>query len=299
MLRSPAKVNFYVLGRPTALALGAGLYVLIVIADYLTTYELTLSPFYLFVILLITWNCGLAWGLVFCILSFAAPLAIGDFEGSPYSQRIYFYIDNANRLVSYLVALALTAQLKSQHEHERDSARQDYLTGLANQKGFYEAFTIEIARHRREKKPLSIAYLDCDNFKDVNDRFGHREGDRLLEIIARTLKANLRKTDLIGRLGGDEFAVVFTNTGKAHAIEAAEKLKAALHTAMSDRGWLVTFSVGLGIFTNVPESEDEMISFTDKLMYRVKSSGKNDILADEYVGGGVVSELTAWRNTGS
>jgi diguanylate cyclase (GGDEF)-like protein len=299
MPRGSTRVNFYVLGTPTALALGFALYVLIVIMDYLTTYELTLSPFYQFVILVVTWNCGLVWGLVFCMLSFGAPLIIGDFEGSPYSQQIYFYIDNANRLVSYLVALGLTAQLKAQHEHERDSARQDYLTGLANQKGFYEGFTIEIARHRREKKPLSIAYLDCDNFKDVNDRFGHKEGDRLLEIIARTLKANLRKTDLIGRLGGDEFAVVLSNTGKAHAIEAVDKLSAALNSAMSDRGWLVTFSVGLGIFQNVPESEDEMISFTDKLMYRVKSSGKNDILTDEYAGGGAVAELTAWRNTGS
>ena len=106
-------------------------------------------------------------------------------------------------------------------------------------------------------------------------------------------------TDLIGRLGGDEFAVVLSNTDKAQAIEAVDKLKSALHTAMTDRGWLVTFSVGLGIFKNVPASEDEMISFTDKLMYRVKSSGKNDILADEYTGGGAVSELTAWRNTGS
>src|SRR4051795_4862884 len=166
MSRRPGTVNFYVLGRPAALALGFALYVLIVITDYLTTYELTLSPFYLFVILVVTWNCGLLWGLVFCILSFGAPLIIGDFEGSPYSQQIYFYIDNANRLVSYLVALGLTNQLKSQHEHERDSARLDYLTGLANQKGFYEAFNIEIARHRRERKPLSVAFIDCDNFKE-------------------------------------------------------------------------------------------------------------------------------------
>ncbi len=81
-----------------------------------------------------TWNCGWAWGLCFCILSFGAPLIIGDFQGSPYSAQIYFYVDNANRLISYLVALGLTSQLKAQHKHERESARQDYLTGLANPK---------------------------------------------------------------------------------------------------------------------------------------------------------------------
>lgn len=299
MPHRPTRVNFFVLSPRVALALGCALYILIVITDYLTTYELTLSPFYLFVILLVTWSCGWAWGLCFCVLSFGAPLIIGDFEGSPYSEQIYFYVDNANRLISYLVALGLTAQLKAQFENERDSARQDYLTGLANPKGFYESFKIEIARHRREKKPLSIAYLDCDNFKDINDRFGHKEGDRLLERTAQTLKANLRKTDVIGRLGGDEFAVVLSNTGKNHAIEAVEKLRRELSLAMAEQGWPVTFSVGLGIFYAVPESEDEMISFTDKLMYRVKSSGKNNILTDEHELAGAGPGSVARRNAGT
>ena len=298
MLRRPTRVNFFVLGPRATLALGFALYVFIVITDYLTTYELTLSPFYLFVILLVTWNCGWAWGLCFCILSFAAPLFIGDFEGSPYSDPIYFYVDNANRLVSYLVTLGLASQLKAQHKHERESARQDYLTGLANPKGFYESFKIEIARHRREKRPLSIAYIDCDNFKEINDRFGHKEGDRLLERVAQTLKTNLRKTDVIGRLGGDEFAVVLSNTGKNPAIEAVEKLRRELNLAMAKQGWQVTFSVGLGIFYAVPESEDEMISFTDKLMYRVKSSGKNNILTDEHQLASVGAGSVARRNAG-
>jgi len=175
------------------------------------------------------------------------------------------------------VALALTAQLKKQHEQEKDFARKDYTTGLANQKGFYEAFTIEMARHRRENIPLSIAYLDCDNFKEVNDRFGHREGDRLLEMVAKTLKSNLRKTDVTGRLGGDEFAIVFCNTGERDAVVAVGKLKRELDAVMIENRWPVTFSVGLGIFNRVLASEDAMISFTDKLMYRVKSAGKNNV----------------------
>ena len=299
MTRRAPRVNFFVLSPRVAFALGCTLYILIVFTDYITTYELTLSPFYLFVILLVTWNCGWAWGLCFCVLSFGAPLIIGDFEGSPYSEHLYFYLDNANRLISYLVALGLTSQLKAQHKYERDSARQDYLTGLANPKGFYESFKIEIARHRREKRPLSIAYIDCDNFKEINDRFGHKEGDRLLEKIAEILKANLRKTDVTGRLGGDEFAVVLSNTGKNHAIEAVEKLRRELNLAMMEHGWPVTFSVGLGIFYAVPESEDEMISFTDKLMYRVKSSGKNNILTDEHMLAGAGSATVARRNAGN
>jgi len=285
-----SRINVFVLSRLAALVLGFALFIFIVITDYITTYELSLSPFYLFVILLVTWNCGWQWGLVFSALSFGAPLVIGNIEGSPYSEPIYFYIDNANRLISYLVALGLTSQLRAQHAHERESARQDYLTGLANPKGFYEAFSVEIARHRREKSPLSVAYFDCDNFKEVNDRFGHKEGDRLLEKVGKTLRANLRKTDVIGRLGGDEFAVVLSNTDKDRAVSAIDKLRQELNAAMAEHGWQVTFSIGLGIFKSVPGSEDEMISFTDKLMYRVKSSGKNNLLTEVFAMSGPGSQ---------
>jgi len=271
------RLNIFVLGPRAALALGVLLFVLIVFADYVSSYELGFTPFYLFVVLLVTWNCGTTAGFVFAVLAFITPLIMGIEFGNPYSERVYFFIDNANRLISYLVALALTAQLKKQHEQEKDFARKDYTTGLANQKGFYEAFTIEMARHRRENIPLSIAYLDCDNFKEVNDRFGHREGDRLLEMVAKTLKSNLRKTDVTGRLGGDEFAIVFCNTGERDAVVAVGKLKRELDAVMIENRWPVTFSVGLGIFNRVLASEDAMISFTDKLMYRVKSAGKNNV----------------------
>ena len=125
---------------------------------------------------------------------------------------------------------------------------------------------------------MSVAYLDCDNFKAVNDRSGHKEGDRLLESVARTLKAHVRKTDVTGRLGGDEFAIVLANTGHDSAVTVVNKLNRELDALMSSQGWPVTFSIGVGIFPGVPASEDEIISFTDKLMYRVKSSGKNNVL---------------------
>ena len=94
--------------------------------------------------------------------------------------------------------------------------------------------------------------------------------------------ANLRKTDVIGRLGGDEFAIVLSKTDGNDALNAIEKLRWELNAAMANHSWPVTFSIGLGIFVKVPESEDEIISFTDKLMYKVKSSGKNNVLVKEF-----------------
>ena len=278
MLGRLTRINIFVLSRPAALGLGFAIFILVVATDNLTTYELSLSPFYLFVVLLVTWNCGWKWGLGFAVLSFVSQVANGYLTGYPYSDPLYFHINNVNRLISYVVTLGLTAQLKIQHEREKDSARRDYLTGLANQKGFYEALDVEIARHRREKSPVAVAYLDCDNFKEVNDRFGHTAGDRLLESIAQTLRVNLRKTDVIGRLGGDEFAIVLSKTDNDRAVHVIDKLRRELDGTMAGHGWPVTFSIGLGIFASVPKSADEIISFCDKLMYQVKSSGKNNIL---------------------
>lgn len=282
MLDKLSRINIFVLSRPAALFIGFAVISAIIVIDNLTTYELSFTPFYLFTVLLVTWNCGRRWGLVFAMLAFAAPVVIGANFGNPYTERVYFYLDNANRLISYVVALLLTAQLRKQHEHEKISARMDNLTGIANQKGFYEALGVEIARHRRDLRPLSLVYLDCDNFKEINDRFGHKEGDRLLECVAKTLRVNLRRTDIIARLGGDEFAVVLTNTDQGRAVDAVGKLRAELGATMAEHGWPVTFSVGTGVFAEVPDCEDTIISFTDALMYRVKSAGKNNVLTDVF-----------------
>jgi len=282
MLNKLTRINIYGLGGRAALVIGFVLFIAIVATDYLTPYELNLTPFYLFVVLLVTWNSGWQWGLGFSVLCIVAEGSTDLLTGHPYPEQIYFYIDNANRLVIYLVAWGLISQLKIQHEREKDSARRDYLTGLLNQKGFYEAFSVEIARHRRENSPMSVAFLDCDNFKEVNDGRGHNEGDRLLTNLAQTMRANLRKTDVIGRLGGDEVAIVLSKTDKDHAAHVIDKLRRELNAAMAEHGWPVTFSIGVGIFASVPQSEDEIISFTDKLMYRVKSSGKNNVLTEEF-----------------
>ncbi len=276
------KLDIYVLSRPVALVVAAAIFVAVVVGDYLTTYELNLTPFYLFIVLLVTWNCGWRWGVGFAALSFSAQLSIDYLSGHPYSRPIYFYINNANYFISYLVALMLTSQLKAQHNREKHTARLDHLTGVANQKGFYEALSVEIARCRRENAPLTLAYLDCDNFKAINDRLGHHEGDSLLRQVAQTISVNLRRTDVIGRLGGDEFAIVLPGSADGRAAAVIDKLRRELDAAMAEHGWPVTFSIGLGIFGEVPASEEVVIGFTDKLMYRVKASGKNNVLMEEF-----------------
>jgi diguanylate cyclase (GGDEF)-like protein len=276
------KVNIRAIGRRGSLAIATALFVLVCATDYITTYELALTPFYLFIVVLVAWECGWKWGLVFAGLSFATVVLQGEWGEQPYSEPVYFYIENANRLISYLVALVLAARLKNRHEAERNSARLDFLTGVANQKGFYEALGVEMARHRRLQEPLAVAYLDCDNFKLVNDNRGHREGDQLLALIASTLKANVRKTDVVARLGGDEFAVVLVNANLDQAQSIAEKLRGELKACMAPQEWPVTFSIGVGVFPTLPDTEDEIVSFADRIMYDVKGSGKDAVVAAVY-----------------
>jgi diguanylate cyclase (GGDEF)-like protein len=279
------RMNIQAIGQRGMLAIAFVLFVLIGATDYITTYELALTPFYLLLAALVTWECGWKWGLVFAFLSFAFALALGEWGDSLYSQRVYLYVENANRLISYLVALVLTARLRQHHEAEKNSARLDYLTGIANQKGFYEALAVEIARHRRSTEPLALAYIDCDNFKLVNDSYGHKEGDRVLADIASALKTHVRKTDIVARLGGDEFALILVNAQLEQAQHIAEKLSDALKARMAANNWPVTFSIGVGVFPTIPESEDQIVGFADRTMYRVKAAGKNGVTAALYAQG--------------
>ncbi|MEO7727309.1 MAG: hypothetical protein ABIS45_08655, partial [Burkholderiales bacterium] len=144
MLDRLLRINIFALDWRVALVIGFVLFGATVLTDFITSYELSMTPFYLFIVLLVTWNCGWKLGLVFAVISFAAPMIIGELDGTPFSRAFYFYVDSANRLISYLVAMALTSQLKTLHEREKHSARLDYLTGIANLKGFYEELNIEL-----------------------------------------------------------------------------------------------------------------------------------------------------------
>src|SRR5260221_899826 len=109
-----------------------------------------------------------------------------------------------------------------------ESARIDHLTSLPNSRSFEAAAGREIERARRYRRPFTIAYLDVDGFKDVNDRQGHTSGDDLLRQIADTLRASVRRSDLAARLGGDEFAILLPETDVDAGKQAAKKVHDAL-----------------------------------------------------------------------
>lgn len=171
----------------------------------------------------------------------------------------------------------MLSALKKLVEEHKQAARIDVLTGIPNRRAFYEAAQLEIARANRHPRPFTVVFTDIDNFKNVNDRYGHLIGDRLLTLTADILRQNVREIDQVARLGGDEFVLLLSGTDANGAATVMERLRSDLTAMAQMYHWPVTYSAGAVTFTRPPESVDEMITKADTLMYSVKQSGKDHI----------------------
>lgn len=187
--------------------------------------------------------------------------------------------DREGRLL--FVFTYVLAALKEVYGQEKTRSRTDYLTGIANRRFFFEQAEVELKRARRYNHSLTVVYIDVDDFKRVNDRFGHDTGDAVLRVVARTVSRHLRLIDVIARLGGDEFAILLPETGYDASRRVIHKLQEGLRGRMQEEGWPITFSIGAISYANVPESIDEMLKRADSLMYSVKKSSKNTIRHDQ------------------
>jgi diguanylate cyclase (GGDEF)-like protein len=167
--------------------------------------------------------------------------------------------------------------LKSAIEKEKELSRMDFLTRVGNGRYFIELANMEINRARRNKHPLTVAYIDIDNFKMINDRSGHSTGDHLLQLVAYTIKNNIRLTDTVVRMGGDEFAILLPEAGPELAETIIRRVQKINLEMMQENGWPVTFSIGVVTFMTPPSSVDEILKRTDNLMYGAKNTGKNAI----------------------
>lgn len=172
--------------------------------------------------------------------------------------------------------------LKKAFEHEKELARVDPLTGAANQRSFYQLAQREIERSRRYKYPFTIAYLDLDDFKEINDQFGHKVGDEILRAVVKYAIGRLRKTDLFARLGGDEFAFLLVETGPELAQTIISKFQEDAFLQIQENNSPVTFSIGVLTCINASLTLEEILKTVDDLMYSVKREGKAGIKYSVY-----------------
>jgi diguanylate cyclase (GGDEF)-like protein len=199
--------------------------------------------------------------------------------GVQYSQSVIYFWNTLIRLVFFNITVLMLALGKAL-ERERTFARTDYTTGIFNTRFFHVLAQREIDRTARNKTPLTVAFVDVDNFKTINDRFGHTTGDRVLGVIAAAMQRHLRRTDIVGRVGGDEFAILLPEVNEDAAKIVIPKMQRRLLDEIWLNDWPVTFSIGVITFLEPPKSVDEVLSLADKLMYTVKNQGKNDIYYD-------------------
>ncbi len=190
--------------------------------------------------------------------------------------------------LSHGAAVALVCTLGILLRHARDRARRlallDPLTGLGNHRAFFHQVEQEVARAGRYGRVFTLAYLDLDHFKAVNDRHGHQEGDAVLRTVGEVLRETLRTVDLGARLGGDEFGILLPETPLARAERALDKLRDRLDDAMAARGWPVTASVGAVTFEAPPPSADYAVRRADRLMYAAKEEARGSLVQELWTG---------------
>jgi len=261
----------------TILVLGLLLTALLGAADYLSGPELSFSIFYLFPIYLVSWYAGRWPGVIVSLASGLAWHLADRFGGPSYSSPYILYWNTLVRLGFFLVSNYLISELRIRLTFEAELAITDPLTKIANRRGVYRAIDAELARLYRVSRPFTIACLDVDGFKAVNDRLGHHVGDELLHVAAETIQTRIRKIDTVGRLGGDEFILLLPETGHEAANELLSRLKSSLTHQMRLRDWPVSFSIGAATFLDPPESIDEMLQQVDRLLYTAKTDGKDTI----------------------
>ncbi|MBI4978506.1 MAG: GGDEF domain-containing protein [Spirochaetes bacterium] len=246
--------------------------------DYITGPEIAFSLFYLFPILLAAWSpVRIRWVIGLSALS-AVMWGFADVaSGHIYANGIILYWNTLLRLIYFLIITTLVKKVRTLLEFERTRARTDPLTGLWNMREMNEAIAEEIARLRRYSRVFTVAFIDLDNFKIVNDRFGHGRGDDVLRDVARLLRVNTRVNDRTARVGGDEFVVLFPETGEQDARTVLKKLMKSIMRAVRGKRYPISLSIGAATFVTPPQTVDDVIRIADKLMYAVKRAGKNNI----------------------
>jgi diguanylate cyclase (GGDEF)-like protein len=212
--------------------------------DYWTDPDLSFSLFYFGVLAFYAWNGAKTTEAVWAAIGIAFVWCVAEWYtrgASPPAILLW----NAGMRAVVLVALGIfVCRLRRALNSEQLLARTDFLTGALNARAFAELAQSEIARARRYQHVLAVAYLDLDDFKQINDRFGHSYGDEVLRIVVRAVRSHLRASDGLARVGGDEFVALLPETGAEQAEIVLGKIHSVVSESMRDHPCAVTFSIG-------------------------------------------------------
>jgi len=265
------------LGRTFNTITGVICCLLLGILDLVTPDEYVFSFAYILPISFTTWLAGKRAGILIAIIS-AAFLSRNHINES-LGAAVW---NNLSTLGIFLVIIFMLLSIRGLLAVESSLSRIDPLTGVVNLRAFTELVEYEMLMQQRKRTSSSFAYIDIDNFKMVNDQFGHMKGDELLKAVATCLAQSLRKTDIIARVGGDEFIVFFPGTDQEAVKMVTQKVMKELSELSLSNHWPTTISMGVITCTSGALKIDDVISKADSLMYEVKKAGKNDVRYEMY-----------------
>lgn len=276
-------------GRLLSFAGGLLFIFAVTLADYAAGAEMTFSELYLLPVLWLGWSLGrgpaIAMAVVCAVAEILVDLGLPGLHPAIHVWNALFRLGTllvAGTMVAALRAqsdalTAASARLQTELVREGHRARTDALTGLPNFRGFTE--DISLALRADEPRSVCLVYLDVDNFKRVNDLYGHPAGDALLRGIAEVVRASIRTGDLPARIGGDEFVVAL----RGIEVPDAEQIAWRLVSRIKELGQgfpaaELGASVGLAWFREWAGPLDDAIAAADQAMYRAKNAGKNRVV---------------------
>ena len=193
-------------------------------------------------------------------------------------EKDAFSRDNLRILLAISSKVSLSIENALKFRQAEDSATTDYLTNLPNSRSLFPRLETELARCRRENSMLTVVVCDLNGFKQINDRYGHLEGNRLLRDIGETLRANCREYDYVARMGGDEFVLLLLGNDQSDIDERIEQLRQIEWHAGSGDGLhdRVSMSVGAAVFPQDGSDADELLAEADRRMYKAKQAYKQN-----------------------
>ncbi len=268
--RSIQKAISFILGIFSVIGIG--------LLDLETSPEVVLALFYMIPIAWQSWYVSRESGWLLSFLSaaaasYATDVQMGYLSSQPGIALWAFF----TRLVIYLLTATLVSRLRETFDRTEQLSRTDDLTKAINARAFFDLLAQELRRGRRYEHPLTVVYLDLDNFKTVNDTLGHHTGNIVLQKVTAAIRKSVREADSIARMGGDEFAILLPETDEEAAKAIIPRVHSHLLQEMQKNGWPITLSIGVLTCRQTDSTTDEVFRTVDGLMYQVKHEGKNGI----------------------
>ena len=188
------------------------------------------------------------------------------------------YITDPTDLDLMLARTRTLLEFKAYLDVCEEAAFTDHLTGLANRRRFERQLEREVGRVLRFERPFTLLMIDIDNFKNLNDTFGHDAGDDAIRRISRVLREGTRGIDLAARIGGEEFAVLLVETGQSAGLEVAERLRVAIKALETPSGARITASIGVAECPTDAQTASGILKAADVALYEAKRSGRDRVV---------------------